>query len=315
MSTVNRRTFLKTAGAALAAGAAAPLVGGCPGTARAAEAAAGGGADRPFRLNYLLASSLYGNVHIREIVPEVRKAGCDALDVWWPNWVPHRTQIDQMGLEAFAALLKEHGTRLGATSPYKPGPFNLANELRVIAKLGGTLAISGSTRPAKDLKAGMKAFIERLKPVTDVAEEVGVDIGIENHGGALLCSPDSFRWFCELARSPRLKITFAPYHLPQDPEMQAGLLREIGPKLAHIYLWQRPGNRKKTGAALPALPGPGGMDFVPILAALKAIRFAGWSEIFTHAHKFDGAMCETTAKVTRQVAETRAYIEACLAKA
>jgi len=306
MSTLSRRTFVKAAGASVAGAALAP------GRALAAAEAA---ADQPFRLNYLLASSLYGKVHIREIVPQVPKAGCDALDVWCPGWVPHRTQIDEMGHEAFAALLKQHKTRLGAISPYNKGPFGLTEELRVIAKLGGSLAITGSTKPAEDLKQAMKDFIERLKPQAEVAEEVGVDIGIENHGNALLWKPDSFRYFREFAASPRLKISFAPFHLPQKSEVIAGLLREIGPKLAHIYMWQRPTNRKKTGAALPALPGPGGMDFVPIVAALKAIRFTGWTEIFTHAHKHNGAMCETTEAVTGEVVEARRYLEACLAKA
>jgi len=306
MPTLSRRTFVRAAGSALAAAAMVP---------GRAFAAADAAPRKPFRLNYLLASSLYGNAHIREIVPEVRKAGCDALDVWWPKWVPHRTQLDEMGLEAFAALLKKHQTRLGATSPYKLGPFNLADELRVVAKLGGTLAICGSTRPAEDLKAAMKAFLERLRPQAEVAEEVGVDIGIENHGNALLWKPDSFRYFCEFAKSPRLKIAFAPFHLPQDPEMQAGLIKEIGPKLGHIYMWQNRTRAERKEDPLANLPGRGGMDFGPIVAALKAIQFKGWSEIFTHAHTHNGAMCETTDAVTQEVARCRAYLESCLAKA
>jgi sugar phosphate isomerase/epimerase len=309
MTHLTRRTFVKTVGVSVAGGAVLPLA------PKAASAAGQGGDAEPFRLNYLLASSLYGKVHIREIVPEVTKAGCDALDVWCPNWVPHRTQVDEMGHDAFAALLKKHKTRLGSISPYRKGPFALADELRVTAKLGGTLVICGSQGPADDVKAAMKAFIERLKPQVEVAEEVGVDIGIENHGNALLWKPDSFRYFCEFADSPRLKISFAPYHLPQKSDVIAGLLREIGPKLAHIYMWQRPANRKKTGAALPALPGPGGLDFVPIVAALKAIRFTGWTEIFTHAHVHNGAMCKTTDGVTAKVVEARRYLEGCLGKA
>lgn len=306
MNTVSRRTFLKSAGVAAAVAAVAP---------RLSQAAGQGEAEKPFRLNYLLASSLYGNVPIREVVPEVRKAGCDALDVWCPNWVPHRTQVDEMGHDAFAALLKEYGTRLGAISPYKQGPFKLADELRVIAKLGGTLAICGSTGPAKDVQQGMKDFIERLKPQAAVAEEVGVDIGIENHGNALLWQPDSFRYFCELATSPRLKIALAPYHLPQNPEELGGLLKEIGPKLAHIYLWQRPTKEQKAADPLAELPGHGGMDFAPIVAALKAIEFKGWSEIFTHARVHKGAMAATTDAVTGEVVKSRQYLESCLAKA
>lgn len=311
MSTFSRRTFLKVS----AAGLMTTGVGAA--CARTTAAAESSGAGKTFTLNTLLASSLYGHVHIREIVPEVRKAGLDALDVWCPRWVKHRTEIDEMGHEAFLALLKQHKTRLGAISPYNLGPFRLNDELRVIAKLGGTLSICGSTKRADDVKQGVKDFIEKLKPHTDVAEEVGVTIGIENHGGALLSSPDSLRRFAEFAKSPRLGIVLAPYHLPQDPEVLAGLIRDVGPKLAHIYAWQRPGKPKKGEKRdpLPALPGHGGMDFTPIVAALKATGFKGWTEIFTHAHKFSGAMCATTDAVTQQVIGSRKYLEACLAKA
>jgi len=307
MTQLSRRCFLK-AGTAAALGAA-----GLGTLARAAAAAdAGAATKKPFRLNYLLASSLYGKVHLREVVPEVAKAGCDALDVWCPDWVPHRAQVDEMGLDAFAALLKEHKTRLGAISPYYLGPFGLKDELRVIAKLGGTLAICGSTGPADDVKKAMKDFVEKLKPLAAVAEEVGVTIGVENHGNALLCKPDSFRYFRELATSPRLGVVFAPWHLPQDPAMLGGLLKDIGPKLAHIYAWQQP---QKKDDPLAELPGHGGMDFTPILAALKAIGFAGWTEIFTHAHQHNGAMCASTDAVTQEVVRSRQYLEGCLAKA
>ncbi|MBL7140396.1 MAG: twin-arginine translocation signal domain-containing protein, partial [Planctomycetes bacterium] len=60
MNTVSRRTFLKSTGAALAGTAL---------TARLSQAAGEAEAKKPFRLNYLLASSLYGNVHVREVVP------------------------------------------------------------------------------------------------------------------------------------------------------------------------------------------------------------------------------------------------------
>lgn len=309
MPTCSRRTFLKAgAGSLLAVGLGAPLP-----RAAAAETTPG----KPFRLNYLLASSLYGNVHLREVVPEVAKAGLDALDVWCPAWVPHRTQLDELGHDAFLALLKRHKTRLGSISPYNLGPFGLKDELRVIAKLGGTLAICGSTGPAADVKAATKDFVEKLKPQVAVAEEVGVTIGIENHGGALLSSPDSIRCFCETATSDRLGVVLAPYHLPQDPAVLAGLIKDMGPKLAHLYAWQLPAKAKEGEKPddLPELPGHGGMDFTPIVAALKAIGFKGWTEIFTHAHKHNGAMAATTDAVTQEVVRCRQYLEACLAKA
>ena len=70
--------------------------------------------------------------------------------------------------------------------------------------------------------------LEKLKPHLEVAEETGVTIAIENHGNNLIDSPDSLKYLAELRPSENLGIALAPYHLPQDAELIAQLVKDLG---------------------------------------------------------------------------------------
>lgn len=116
---MNRRRFFKY----LAASAAA--------LALAAEA--------PWKLNYILASAMYGNLPLAEILPEVKKGGATSLDLWPKKWGTQREEIDAIGHDKFAAMLKEHGISLGRMTRYDLGAFGLTDEIGITQKLGGTI--------------------------------------------------------------------------------------------------------------------------------------------------------------------------------
>jgi sugar phosphate isomerase/epimerase len=281
---LTRRDFLRrgAAGAALAPLAAHAL-------AETPAAPAG-----EFRLRHVLASSLYLSAPLAEVVPEVRRARLDALDVWPARWVPHRKQLDELGHEAFAELLKKHEARLAYTTRYDLG-LNIAGEVPVVKKLGGTAVVTGFLPP--DRKA-IPDFLERLKPAVAAAEEHGVTLAIENHGA----SAEAIRAFADAAPE-RVGVMLAPHHLPHDPKAIGDLVRALGRRMASIYLWQK-------GPGTAQLPGVGKLDFVPIVAALKETRYEGWCEIFMH-----GKVADTVEAVTETVVRARRYIEECLAKA
>ncbi len=291
------------------------------GPAAAALAVRSAAAGEPFRLRYCVASCMYGTLKLADILPEVRKTGADAIDLWPPRHGDQRKQIDDLGHERFTEMLRENDVKLGAITRFDLGPFKLQDEIRVLRKLGGTVLVTGSrhgTQPDGDgLKQAVGQFVEDMKPHAATAEEHGVTIAIENHGNALLCSPDSLRWFADMARSPGLGVALAPYHLPQDPQLLAKLVDDLGPKLTLFYAWQH-GNGCMTKLPkeeeLLQMPGRGPLDFVPILAALKKIGFAGYTEIFMHPVPRGIPILETLGEVTAEINRARAYLEQCLEK-
>jgi sugar phosphate isomerase/epimerase len=275
----------------------------------------------PFRLRYILASSLYGKLKLEDIVPEVRKTGAEWIDLWPEIHANQREQMETMGHDKFAALLKRHGVRLGMTTRYDLGSFGLREEMKIVRRLGGSLIVTGSHGPkglsGTECKKAVGAFVEKMKPHVAAAEAIGVTIAIENHASALLASPDSLRYFAELSKSARLGIAFAPYHLPQDPQLLARLIEDLGPKLVHFYAWQEGrGCFKKMpkNEELEQMPGRGKLDFRPILAALKKIGYQGWTEIFMHPVPRGIPILETAPKVTDAINRARKYLNQALSE-
>ncbi len=296
------------------------FLSGVAGAALAPSAAMAGTAAR-FRLRYVLASCMYGYTHLRTIMPEVKKTGADAIDIWPKRHGSQREQLDEIGEARFAALLKQHDVKLAVITQYKLGPFGLKDEMHLAKRLGCRTIVTGCTGPkglkGDALKTAMKGFVEKMKPHLAVAEETGVTIAIENHANNLMESPDGMKWLAELAPTPRLAVAFAPYHLPQDTKLLADLIRALAGRIEVFYAWQHgKGCMKKLpkDQELLQMPGRGPLDFVPLLKALKDTGFKGHTEIFMHPVPRGIPILEPTSAATAEINRARKYLEGCLAK-
>lgn len=272
--------------------------------------------EAPFELNYILASCMYGTTSLAEIVPEVAKIGSEYIDIWPRVHGDQREQVESMGNEAFAALLADHGAGLGVSTRFDLGPFGLADEMAFCEDFGASLIVTGSKGPkdlaGEELRAAVAEFAEGLKPHIATAEQHGITISIENHSSALIESPDSMRWLIEFTDSPHLGIALAPYHLPDDAELVAQLIADLGPGLALFYAWQHGmGCHEKLPKEqeLMQLPGRGTLDFEPILSALKQINFSGWTEIFMHPVPRGIPILDTTTEVTDEINRARHHLD------
>ncbi len=272
-----------------------------------------------FRFRFLVGSSMYGELPLRDILPDVPKTGAKAIDVWPRKHGNQREQIEEMGHEAFAALLTQHGVTLGCSTRYDLGPFKLQDEMRFLAKLGGDTIVTGGDGPKEakgaELKEAVGRFCEKLKPHLAVAEETGINLAIENHGNNLIDSADSLRWLAELSPSPRLGIALAPYHLENlglDAPQLAALIRELGPKMQVFYAWQYGMGCMKPmpkSEELMQMPGRGELDFSLLVKALQETRYAGYTEIFMHPTPRGIPILETAGQVTAEINRSRAYLE------
>ena len=310
---LDRRQFLQATVTAAGAACLAPAI--APSIAAASR-------DAGFMPRYILGSCMYGYTALAEIVPEVPKVGAAALDIWPKVHGNQREQLTEMGEEKFAALLKQHDSTLGCITQYPLGPFGLQDEMRLAARLGCPTLVTGGRGPrglkGTELKAAVGDFVEKMKPHLQVAEEAGVTIAIENHGKNLIESPDSLKWLAELRPSPRLAVALAPYHLPQDEKLLAALIRDLKGAIGMFYAWQHGmgcHTKLPKQQELLQMPGRGELDFTPLFAALKDIRYDGWTEIFMHPVPRGIPILETTAEVTAEINRARAYVTECISKA
>ncbi|MHB8901505.1 MAG: sugar phosphate isomerase/epimerase family protein [Thermoguttaceae bacterium] len=276
-------------------------------------------AGETFRLRYILASSMYGCTDVTEILSEVRKTGATTIDLWPRVHGDQREQLEAMGERRFAELLRQHKVGLGCITQYKLGPFGLADEMRLCARLGCRLIVTGASGPkgrtGTELRSAVVEFVEKMKPHLELAAETGVTIAIENHANSLIESPDSLKWLAELRPSKHLAVAFAPYHLPQEEKLLSDLIRALDDRIAMFYAWQHGmGSKDKLPKEqeLLQMPGRGSLDFRPLLAALHAIRYEGWTEVFMHPVPRGIPILETTAQVSDEINRGRQYLERCL---
>jgi sugar phosphate isomerase/epimerase len=308
MPTPTRRDFLR-----LSAGAATALVA----SAGAVRAQAGAGAA-PFRLRHVLSTNQYGTLPIQDIVPEAKRAGYVGLDVWAGRWGNQREQIDYLGHEKFAALLKQHDVKVSCYTCMDPGFARCEPHLRAMLKFGGNQIVAGfpGVPGGKDLRGdalrqAIRGSLEKLKPIIGVAGELNVELAIENHLNGLLETPDGVRILAEEIKEKHVGISFAPFHLPQDAALLGRLVDDVAPKILYYYAWQfgdgsgdlAPSKQKRQ------LPGVGPLDFKPMLAALKRHRFAGYTSVFMHPTPRGAPLASTVKDVTAELGKARAFLD------
>ncbi|HEY1081350.1 MAG TPA: TIM barrel protein [Prosthecobacter sp.] len=286
--------------------------------AAAAAAVPAWAASAPWKLNYMLASAMYGSLPLAQILPEVKKTGATAIELWPKKHGTQREELDAIGHEKFADMLKEHGVGFGGSTRYDLGPFKLTQEIGVVKKLGGTFIVTGGTGDYKvspeQLKLNVKDFVEKMKPHAAQAAESGVEIGIENHINNLIDTPDSLRWLADGIRDiPGIGIALAPYHLPQDTALLSDLIRHIDKKMTLFYAWEHGmGCMKPMPKAeeLQQMPGRGKLDWKPLLQALKEVNFRGPTEIFMHPTPRGIPIMPTLAESTAEIVRAKEHLDA-----
>ncbi|MBN1419613.1 MAG: sugar phosphate isomerase/epimerase [Planctomycetes bacterium] len=279
---VTRRAFVRgLAAAGLAAGFGAGIEG------RGAEEAA---KAPPWRMRLSTSSIHYMQLPIEKACERIAALGFEAIDIWSAHdGCPHLDDVQKrLGPEGLVALLAKNGLKLCAFSVYQGG---YAKYAELLGKAGGGVAIQGSAGPCPpaELAARMRAFLDGLAPLADLAEKYDSYLAIENHGNALLHTLDSFKAFVDANRSKRIGIALAPYHLQAIGASVEEAIAISGSQLLFFYAWQRSPDMKQ-------LPGHGPTDMTPWIAALAKIRYPRHVNPFMHGHPEPDAMSAALAK-------------------
>ncbi len=267
---LNRRTVLKWAGLAAAAGAAPSLLaGGEPQVQSQKE---------PWKMRLSASSICFMELPIEQAVTKIAGLGFEGIDIWSAHeGCPHLDDIaKRLGPSGLNDLLARHKLKLFSFSVYAGG---FAKYAELFGGCGGGVAVQGSAGPCKpeELTARMKQYMEELKPLAELAEKHKSVLAIENHGDSLLNTLDSLKAFVDLNRSPRIGIALAPYHIQGLKDSVPEAIRISGKQLRFFYAWQKQNGDKQ-------LPGLGPTDMAEWIWALKEIRYAGFVNPFTHSH-------------------------------
>lgn len=285
---MNRRHFLAATAAGLSAGAI-PTMGAetVPASTQVIQ--------RPLRFS--TSSIHFKQLPLEQACERIAALGFEAIDIWCAyEGCPHLDDaLQRLGAEGLKALLARCRLTLCGFSTYVGG---YAKYAELLGRAGGGVAIQGSAAPCApaELTGRMKAFLEGLKPLIELADRFDSRLAIENHGQALLDGPDSFKAFVDLNASPRVGLALAPYHVQALGASVPEVIRIAGRQLLFFYAWQ-----KQEG--LKQLPGQGPADFRPWLEALAAIGYRGCVNPFMHGHVEPDVM-------STALAQSRDYLRA-----
>ncbi|MBN1441481.1 MAG: sugar phosphate isomerase/epimerase [Planctomycetes bacterium] len=246
-------------------------------------------AGEPWRMRLSTSSIHFMGLPIEKACERIAALGFEAIDIWSAHdGCPHLDDVlKRLGPEGLKEVLSKNRLKLYAFSVYQGG---YARYAELLGKAGGGVAVQGSAAPCEpsELSARMRAFLEGLKPLEELAEKHDSYLAIENHGSALLDSLDSFKAFVDLNRSRRIGIALAPYHVQARKESVEKAIEISGRQLLFFYAWQKePGKNQ--------LPGHGPADFKPWLAALAKARYRWYVNPFMHGHPPAEEMAEALA--------------------
>ena len=288
---LDRRQFLAAAAATCAAAGLATRTAAAP--------------SNPWVMRLSFSSVMLGDLPIEDVCERAARLGFEAIDIWCPfDNCNHLSDVaSRLGPEGLKKLLAKHHLSLASFTTYttKKEAVGFPAYADFIGKFGGGVVVRESEYvqvKAEDLTSAIKNFFEKLKPQIEKAAETKVTLAIENHGGALLGSPDSFKAFVDLNPAPeQVGLAVAPYHLQNIKASVEDVIRTAGSQLLFFYAWQSAGGMNQ-------LPGHGPANFAPWLEALAEIQYKGYVHPFMHGNP-------TPENLTEGITKACAYLKEC----
>jgi L-ribulose-5-phosphate 3-epimerase len=264
MAQIDRRTFLMTSGATLAAGALA------------VRATAGAVASSPWKKAFML-----GGVAEGPILPEfelLKEAGFEGVELISPN----RFDRDEVLRARDRTGLVIHGVSGGRhwnDTLSDPDPEVVARGMEAIRQefedckaYGGTTvlvvpAVVNKNVSYRDAYSRSQANIRKLLPD---AERAGIRIAIEEVWNKFLLSPVEFARYIDEFDSPWVGAYFdvgnvVEYGFPQE------WIRELGKRILKVHVKEY-AKAKRFGYSL----GEGEIDWPAVRAALHDVGYEGW---------------------------------------
>lgn len=173
------------------------------------------------------------------------------------------------------------------------------NALRTAAALGAdsiSLTPGGPIPNGISSEQAMDWFVEGLQEVTDIAEEVNVDILVEPEPDLLIESSDEFLEFVDRIDSPRVGCNFDAGHFFCVGEDPVELIEKLTPYTSHYHLEDIPADRTHEHTQL----GDGGMDINEFLTAIEGSDYDGFVTVELYPYE------ETAEETARDAME---YLE------
>jgi sugar phosphate isomerase/epimerase len=156
----------------------------------------------------------------------------------------------------------------------------------IAARLGSDCVSfwSGVVRDGADQRTAWKRLIEGLKVVVNYAATKNVTLAFEPEPGMFIDTMSRYQELLERLDNPRFKLTLDLGHLHCQGETPiADYIRRYAGRLANIHI-----EDMRHGVHEHLMFGEGEIDFSPIFAALREIKYSGGVYVELSRHSHDG---------------------------
>ena len=212
----------------------------------------------------------------------VADSGLKKVDLW--GRMPHFSEDpDECNLDELMALSDRLGLRIANLGTYPGSNFSSSNEeerAAELAKMKATIDAAAklgarSIRVTPGAGEG-PAIIEPVAPLmaesAAYAEERGVCLGMENHGGSIAGNPELAKALCEAVASPYFGVLYEPCNLLAAGVDYRQAFEALADHIVHMHL--KDGKWGEDGFARCHL-GEGDVDPVWVVQALASIGYEG----------------------------------------
>jgi len=268
MNTTDRRGFLKTAGATLAAASLA-------GQTRPTPAAGAAGAGSPWKKAFML------GVTSGEILPHferLKAAGFQGVELISPNNL-NREEVLQARDKTGIVIHGVSGGRHWQDTLSDPDPkvverglAAIRQEFEDVKAYGGTtvLVVPAVVTPKVSYREAYARSQAAIKTLLPDAEKHGVKIAIEEVWNKFLLSPVEFARYIDEFQSPWVGAYFdvgnvVEFGYPQE------WIRELGKRIVKVHIKEY-AKEKRFGYPL----GEGEIDWPAVTRALHDVGYEGW---------------------------------------
>jgi len=189
---------------------------------------------------------------------------------WHPSWIEPDPNYRQVRIDhtlRALTLARELGAKCITTEP------------------GGPLA------PGQSFAAGLKLFVEMLKPVIEHAEKEGVLLLIEPEPGLLIETADQFLELMQHIDSPAVGLNFDIGHAYCVGDDPATTIPRVAKHIRHFHLEDIAATRVHHHL----VPGEGAIDFAATFRAIREIGYDGWVTIELYPYVDDPDAAARTA--------------------
>ena len=237
--------------------------------------------------DYFASSVAFGERPFAEACAALRKLDINEVDIWSvANWCDHIPPNDpKPDLAAVKRTLGEYALSCRAISAYgRDSDDMLLARLEHLAELGGKVLVRGSGPE----ELTVAEFAQSFMPFVRRAEELGVQIGIENHRGSVINSIASMRELLARIESPALGIAFAPIHVHMAQENIPEAIYAVRDRIALCYAWDwGPTADEFWKDPQEQVPGTGVIDFHAMFRTLTDIGYQDPLCLFAHGLEYE----------------------------